>query len=175
MSCVVCCVHASVQVLRACMCTFQCCMHVCVCACIREYMCTCQCCMPACMCVFVRVLRACVCTCGVRLHVSRLTFHLWSVDFPAIGYEIKGLWFISNLHPPEPPATTGRTAGPRRPRPARPETTPHHRSAAAPAIPLGPLHQAFSPAIPTPPPNHRAPTAGDCQPEVSRLRIPTDH
>ena len=49
------------------------------------------------------------------------------------------------------------------------------RSAAAPAIPLGPPRRAFSPAIPTPPPNQRAPTAGDCQPEVSRLRIPTDH
>ena len=77
------------------------------------------------------------------MSVDRL-FHLWLVDFVAVGYEIKGLRFIFNLHPPEPPATTGQTAAPRRPRPAvrrptRPENTPHRRSAAAAlAIPLGP-------------------------------------
>ena len=75
--------------------------------------------------------------------------------------------FIFNLHPPEPPATTGQTAAPRRPRPAvrhpaRPENTPHRRSAAAPAIPLGPPVPSFFSGDPhataPPPPATTAPT-----------------
>ena len=109
--------------------------------------------------VYVSVLHACMRACLACVHVyvrgeatrQSTDFFIWSLDFPAVGYEIKGLQFIIKLHPPEPPVNTGRTAGPRRPRPAcvasptaglrrpaRPETTPHRRSTAAPAIPLAP-------------------------------------
>ena len=170
-------VRARVRFSVACMGAY---VRVFVSACVRvsvarqhACVCTCQCCTPTC----VRVLRACMCTCGVRLHISRLTFSSLVIRFPAVGYEIKGLQFIIELHPlscqpppAEPPAPAARG------RPALPETTPHRRSATAPAIPLAPPpRRDFSPGIPTPPPNERPPTAGDCQPEVSRLRIPTDH
>ena len=145
MSCVVCGVagvHAGVRVLRACMCTFQCCMHVCVRACVRECMCTCQCCRPACVHVYVmctcqcctpacvRVLRACMCTCGVRLHVSRLTFSSLVNRFSSRWIRNQGPAVYLQPPPPEPPATTGQTVAPRRPRtavhrPARPKNNPH--------------------------------------------------
>ena len=131
MSCVVCCVHAGVRVLRACKCKFQCCMHVCVRACVHECMCTRQCCTPACVRVFVmctcecctpacmRVLHACICTCGVRLHGSRLTFSSLVIRFSSRWIRNQGPAVYHQTPPPEPPATTGRTAGPRCPRPAR--------------------------------------------------------
>ena len=132
MSCVVGCVHAGVRVLRACKGTFQCCMHGCVRAYVRECMCTCQCCTPPCVRVYVmctcqcctptcvRVLRACMCTCGVRLHVSRLTFSSLVIRFSSRWIRNQGPPVYHQTPPPEPPATTGRTARPRRPRPARP-------------------------------------------------------
>ena len=79
-SCVVCmqacecCLRARVHFSVACMGAYvrvfvSACVHVSV-ACQHACVCTCQCCTPTC----VRVLRACMCTSGVRLHVSRLTF-----------------------------------------------------------------------------------------------------
>ena len=124
--------------LRACKGTSQCCMDVCVCACVHECMCTCQCCTPAC----VRVLRVCMCTCGVRLHVSRLTFSSLLIRFssrwirnqgPPVYHQTPPPIPLSRQPPPaEPPAPAARG------RPSLPETTPHRRSAAAPPIPLAP-------------------------------------
>ena len=140
--------------LRACKGAFQCCMHGCVRACVRECMCTCHCCTPACVRVYVmctcqcctptgvRVLRAC----GVRLHVSRLTFSSLVIRFssrwirnqgPPVYHQTPPLLSRQPLQT-EPPAPAARG------RPALPETTPHRRSAAAPAIPLAPLPPAPS-------------------------------
>ena len=149
MSFVVCCVHAGVRVLRACKGTFQCCMHgAYVCLFVSAYVrvsgsrqhacvCTCQCCTPTC----VRVLRACMCTCGVRLHVSRLAFSSLVIRFSSRWIRNQGPPVYHQTPPPlsrqppsaEPPAPAARG------RPALPETTPHRRSTAAPAIPLAPL------------------------------------
>ena len=116
------------RVLRACKGTFQCCMHVCVRACVRVSVA----CLHACVCLLcvrvsvacVRVLRACMCTCEVRLHVSRLTSASLVIRFSSRWIRNKGPAVYHQTPPPEPPATTSRTAGPRHPRPARATTPP---------------------------------------------------
>ena len=126
-SCVVCmqacecCVRARVRFSVACKGAYVC---VFVSACVRvsvarqhACVCMCQCCTPTC----VRVLRACMCTCGVRLHVSRLTFSSLVIRFSSRWIRNQGpLVYHQPPPPPEPPATTGRTTSPRRPRPACP-------------------------------------------------------
>ena len=136
-----CCVRARVRFSVACMGVY---VRVFMSACVRvsvarqhACVCTCQCCMPTC----VRVLRACMCTCGVRLHVSRLTFSSLVIRFSSRWIRNQGplVYHQTPPHSPsrqpppsEPPAPAARG------RPALPETTPHRRSAAAPAIPLAP-------------------------------------
>ena len=74
--------------------------------------------------VYVSVLHACLRACLVCVHVyvrgeathqSTDFFISGHLDFPAIGYEIKGLQFIIKLHPmsrqpppAEPPAPVAR-------------------------------------------------------------------
>ena len=159
MSCVVCCVHAGMRVLRACKGAFQCCMHGCVharvrfsvacmgayvrvfvsaCVCVsvaRQHacVCTCQCCTPTC----VRVLRACMCTCGVRLHVSRLSFSSLVIRFSCRCIRNPGPPVYHQTPPPKPPAPAARG------RPALPETTPHrtgHPSSPPPSFFSGDLN-----------------------------------
>ena len=135
-----CAVHAGVRVLCVCKGTFQCCMHGCVrarvrfsvscmgvyvrvfvSACVRvsvarqhACVCTCQCCTPTC----VRVLRACMCTCGVRLHVSRLTFSSLVIRFSSRWIQNQGPPVYHQTPTPlscqPPPAEPPPTAGPRR-------------------------------------------------------------
>ena len=138
-SCVVCmqacecCVRARVRFSVACMGAY---VRVFVSACVRvsvarqhACVCTCQCCTPTC----VRVLRACMCTCGVRLHVSRLTFSSLVIRFSSRWIRNQGPAVYHQTPPPEPPATTGRTAGPRRhaappaPKPLPTAGPPPHR------------------------------------------------
>ena len=105
-------------------------MHACVCAC--------ECCMRA-------WLRVCMCTRGVRLHVSRLTFSSLVIRFSSRWIRNQGPAVYHQTPPPlsrqpppiKPPAPAAR-GQPAQPHcPARPETTPHRWSATAPAIPLG--------------------------------------
>ena len=125
-----CCVRARVRFSVACMGAY---VRVFVSACVRvsvarqhACVCMCQCCTPTC----VRVLRACMCTCGVRLHVSRLTFSSLVIRFSSRWIRNQGPpVYHQTPRPPEPLATTGRTASPRRPRPAhRPMNAPHRPS-----------------------------------------------
>ena len=95
-------------------------------------MCTCQCCTPACVRVYVSVLHAYMRAClacvhvyvRVRLHVSRLTFSSLVIRFSSRWIRNQGPPIYHQTPPPEPPATTGRTASPRRPQPARAATPP---------------------------------------------------
>ena len=114
-----CCVCARVRFNVACMGAYvRVFMSACVCVSVaRQHacVCTCQCCTPTC----VRVLRACMCTCRVRLHVSRLTFSSLVSRFSSRWIRNQGPVVYLQPPPPKPPATTGRTAGLHRPRPAR--------------------------------------------------------
>ena len=139
-----CCVRARVRFSVACMGAY---VRVFVSACVRvsvarqhACVCTCQCCTPTC----VRVLRACMCTCGVRLHVSRLTFSSLVIRFSSRWIRNQGPPVYHQTPPLEPPARAARG------RPALPETTPHRRSAAAPAIPLAPPTPSFFSGDPHP-------------------------
>ena len=117
-----CCVRATVRFSVACMGAY---VRVFVSACVRvsvarqdACVCTCQCFTPTC----VRVLRACMCTFVVRLHVSRLTFSSLVIRFSSLWIRNQGppVYHQTPPPPPEPPAATGRTARPRRPRLACP-------------------------------------------------------
>ena len=108
-----CCMRASVRFSVACMGAY---VRVFMSACVRVSVvrqhvcvCTCQCCTPTCVCV----LLACMCTCGVRLHVSRLTFSSLVIRFSSRWIRNQGSPVYHQTPPPEPPATTSRTASPR--------------------------------------------------------------
>ena len=110
------CLVPCVVCMQACKFCMRACVHfsvACICAYIRVFMSACvrvsvarlhACVCLLCVCVSVARLHACMCSCECCVHACvragwgytsfSWLFHLWSLDFATVGYEIKGLQFI---------------------------------------------------------------------------------